>query len=91
MMDDMAEAKRIAAGLKPGVRRVIVALGAEFASAPQGVTRQLVASAAMRQSQFIEVAHRRPSQPAYYRLKPLGLAVRAALPADPSSTGERGE
>ena len=91
MMDDMAEAKRIAAGLSDGMSHAMLQAGYSFygiATRPGRMKPYLIKRKLINTFPARGLTGRESS---FHCLTPLGLAVRAALLADPSSTGERGE
>lgn len=72
----------LAESISPNALRVILALSDEFQPAPRQYSRQLTASAASRHGKFIESEWQGGcAQCTYYRLTPIGLALRAHLRA----------
>lgn len=70
--------EQIFATLPPNTKQVLRALSGEYAPAPSGMTRQLVASVASRHGDLIEREWQNGcAQCTYYRLTPLGLALSA--------------
>lgn len=74
---DQERAKEIVGKLTPNAKQVVRAMTGEFAPAPRGMTRQLVASVVSRIGSLFEREWQDGcAQCTYYRLTPLGLAVR---------------
>lgn len=84
----MSNVEQRAATLNINGRQVVKSLGAEFAPPPQSQTRQLTASVATRNSDLIEREWQDGcASCTYYRLTPLGTAVRAHLLGDTNNVG----
>jgi hypothetical protein len=76
------EIAAIAKGLGPNARQVVRSLSGEYAPAPRYHSRQLTASVAMRHPSLIEREWQDGcAQSTYYRLTPLGIALKAHLEA----------
>ena len=78
------EVERVAAEISVNARQVVMSLTGEFAPAPQTQSRQLTAYVASHHGALIEREWQNGcAQCTYYRLTPLGLAVRAYLKDQP--------